>query len=264
LLGDDIVIANDKVAAKYKSIMNKLGVDISEAKSHVSKNTYEFAKRWIRNRVEISPLPLRGILNNYKNLNVVLMQLLNYLQKCNIKYKGNALELICELYNKLKIGGRFLNENSIYRICYKFYYSYRYSLGYATNDEMRSFLHSYLPEHIPVPRSELIPGFIRELLIGSLAFEVEKLSDSASKQLDAFIKYYKDKGLEDMSLLANHPFTHALYNQLKSKQDQLNKISNDTNNDLIDKIVHMRVEAVDKLVETVRDPYVKVSKLDKL
>jgi hypothetical protein len=28
--------------------------------------------------------------------------------------------------------------------------------------------------------------------------------------------------------------------------------------------VHMRVEAVDKLVETVRDPYVKVSKLDKL
>jgi hypothetical protein len=244
--------------------MNKLGVDISEAKSHVSKNTYEFAKRWIRNRVEISPLPLRGILNNYKNLNVVLMQLINYLQKCNIQYKGNALELICELYNKLKIGGRFLNESSIYRICYKFYYSYRYSLGYATNEEMRSFLSSYLPEHIPVPRSELIPGFIRELLIGSLAFEVEKLSDSASKQLDAFIKYYKDKGLEDMSLLANHPFTHALYNQLKSKQDQLNKISNDTNNDLIDKIVHMRVEAVDKLVETVRDPYVKVSKLDKL
>jgi hypothetical protein len=46
LLGDDIVIKNNKVARRYKSIMNKLGVDISDAKSHVSKDTYEFAKRW--------------------------------------------------------------------------------------------------------------------------------------------------------------------------------------------------------------------------
>jgi hypothetical protein len=45
LLGDDIVIKNNKVARRYKSIMNKLGVDISDAKSHVSKDTYEFAKR---------------------------------------------------------------------------------------------------------------------------------------------------------------------------------------------------------------------------
>jgi hypothetical protein len=45
LLGDDIVIANDKVASRYRSVMNKLGVEISTAKTHVSKNTYEFAKR---------------------------------------------------------------------------------------------------------------------------------------------------------------------------------------------------------------------------
>lgn len=45
LLGDDIVIRNDKVAQKYISIMTKLGVEISQSKTHVSKNTYEFAKR---------------------------------------------------------------------------------------------------------------------------------------------------------------------------------------------------------------------------
>jgi len=64
LLGDDIVIKNDKVASKYISIMTKLGVDISLHKTHVSKDTYEFAKRWIKGGCEITGIPLRGILNN--------------------------------------------------------------------------------------------------------------------------------------------------------------------------------------------------------
>jgi hypothetical protein len=45
LLGDDIVIKHSVVAANYISIMTKLGVDISVQKTHVSKDTYEFAKR---------------------------------------------------------------------------------------------------------------------------------------------------------------------------------------------------------------------------
>jgi hypothetical protein len=45
LLGDDIVIKNDRVANKYITIMTRLGVDISMHKTHVSKDTYEFAKR---------------------------------------------------------------------------------------------------------------------------------------------------------------------------------------------------------------------------
>lgn len=45
MLGDDIVIKNSKVAKYYIRIMTSLGVDISVQKTHVSKNTYEFAKR---------------------------------------------------------------------------------------------------------------------------------------------------------------------------------------------------------------------------
>jgi hypothetical protein len=44
--------------------MTRLGVDISVAKTHVSKDTYEFAKRWIKSGKEITGLPLKGILNN--------------------------------------------------------------------------------------------------------------------------------------------------------------------------------------------------------
>jgi hypothetical protein len=45
ILGDDIVIKNDAVAKKYIEIIEKLGVEISISKTHVSSNTYEFAKR---------------------------------------------------------------------------------------------------------------------------------------------------------------------------------------------------------------------------
>lgn len=45
VLGDDVVINNDKVAKQYKRLLTSLGVEISEAKSHVSADIYEFAKR---------------------------------------------------------------------------------------------------------------------------------------------------------------------------------------------------------------------------
>jgi len=45
ILGDDIVIKHDKIAKRYIEIIKKLGVDISLTKTHISSNTYEFAKR---------------------------------------------------------------------------------------------------------------------------------------------------------------------------------------------------------------------------
>jgi hypothetical protein len=45
ILGDDVVIANDQVAAKYLEVMSTLGVEISFTKTHVSKDTFEMAKR---------------------------------------------------------------------------------------------------------------------------------------------------------------------------------------------------------------------------
>jgi len=64
MLGDDIVIRDDAVAAKYTMIIRRLGVSISVAKTHVSKDTYEFAKRWIFRGNEVTGLPLAGISQN--------------------------------------------------------------------------------------------------------------------------------------------------------------------------------------------------------
>lgn len=62
LLGDDIVIADQKVAEKYQYLMESLGVTLSPAKTHVSVDTYEFAKRWYQAGVEISGIQLKAFM----------------------------------------------------------------------------------------------------------------------------------------------------------------------------------------------------------
>jgi hypothetical protein len=61
LLGDDIVINHHDVAAEYRTLLSQIGVDVSDAKTHVSDDTYEFAKRWIHRGLEVSPAPLGSL-----------------------------------------------------------------------------------------------------------------------------------------------------------------------------------------------------------
>jgi len=61
LLGDDIVISDDSVAQHYLAILRQIGVSISDAKSHVSVDTYEFAKRWIHRGEEMTGAPISEV-----------------------------------------------------------------------------------------------------------------------------------------------------------------------------------------------------------
>lgn len=62
LLGDDIVIAHDDLAREYKYIIVKLGVEMSDFKTHVSTSRFEFAKRWYEpGREELSPYPIHSV-----------------------------------------------------------------------------------------------------------------------------------------------------------------------------------------------------------
>lgn len=61
ILGDDIVIANSKVAQSYLDLMTKIGVDISMQKRIIPKNgisSAEFASKLVRNGIDVSPYPL--------------------------------------------------------------------------------------------------------------------------------------------------------------------------------------------------------------
>lgn len=72
ILGDDVSIANDKVAARYRDILDQLKVPLSIAKSVVPEDqsppAAEIAKRLFVSGKEISPLPPDLILQASRNM----------------------------------------------------------------------------------------------------------------------------------------------------------------------------------------------------
>lgn len=103
LLGDDIVITSDLLASKYLDVMKSLGVDISPSKSHVSQNTYEFAKRWFQNCIEISPIPINGIVVGLSNP-IIVYSLIRELYDRYLCPMGNltSVEVTLRLFARTK------------------------------------------------------------------------------------------------------------------------------------------------------------------
>jgi len=67
LLGDDLVIANDRVATAYKALIKSLDMPYSEAKTHTSKDAFEFAKRWFYQGTEITGFSIAGLFSVWKS-----------------------------------------------------------------------------------------------------------------------------------------------------------------------------------------------------
>jgi hypothetical protein len=70
IIGDDIVISNDRLASSYKKLLRSLEIEFKESDSFVStkdRSIAEFAKRLFINGREISPLPLRLLESDLKS-----------------------------------------------------------------------------------------------------------------------------------------------------------------------------------------------------
>lgn len=77
LLGDDILIGDDKLGEEYISIIESLGVDYSIPKTFKSPHFCEFAKRLIYKGVEITPFPISALkesMSRYYNLVNLLIE----------------------------------------------------------------------------------------------------------------------------------------------------------------------------------------------
>lgn len=61
VLGDDVVIADSKVAESYRGLLSSLDMPYSHAKTHVSHDSFEFAKRWVMFRKEVTPFSIGGL-----------------------------------------------------------------------------------------------------------------------------------------------------------------------------------------------------------
>jgi len=61
LLGDDILIGDPSVGREYRALVAELGVEVSEAKTYVSQDLCEFAKRLLYKGSEITPFPVSAV-----------------------------------------------------------------------------------------------------------------------------------------------------------------------------------------------------------
>lgn len=145
--------------------MRKLGVSISEQKTHVSYDTYEFAKRWIKGGVEISGISLKGILNDldlfsrYNTINVYIARM--FLPSRSIK------TIVCELFEKVPYkfsGYEFCSSyRGLARQLDDFHMMMRFNSGY-TYEEIRNYLCRRLPElDVPIPPNTVIHTYVRAM-----------------------------------------------------------------------------------------------------
>lgn len=266
ILGDDIVINHDKVAEKYIGFMMRMGVDISLAKTHVSYNTYEFAKRWIRRGIEISGVPLKGILGNLAFPHVILQLLYVYKSRIPaIKFNGSVLQLVCLLYDNLHIRKAHWTYRRMYNYCKDFYLAQRFSFGHLSDFELRKYLLSKVPEETCMPSEQLVQHFMLGLLTITLDFKSEKLARDVSKIFKDYIQPYKAFEGFEIPKLKSQPLLHALYEKLlKSRKAIQTCYKSSDHFDLIQNIQDMRIESVDKIREQFRDVAIRVKGLDRL
>nr|AWY10961.1 RNA-dependent RNA polymerase [Sclerotinia sclerotiorum mitovirus 1-A] len=264
LLGDDIVINHDAVARKYIFIMNKLGVDISVAKTHVSKNTYEFAKRWVRKGIEVSGLPLRGIVSNINVLPVVVKQLVLYLYSNTTFWKGSATELILNVFKDVKIRKRFISRSNLRSSVEDIVFVIRQSLNLNTHEQIRLYLSRKIRFwEIIIPKGDLIHGFIREILCLGLVSSTVEASYDLICFYDKFESEFR-KGDFDLMLLKRHPMVLAVYNKILDMKRTLMRVRDMDEMDLIDAMSLMRLDKPDKLMSNLRNSSQSISHIDML
>lgn len=239
LLGDDIVIKNTKVAKEYMKVMRRLGVEISPTKTHVSKDTYEFAKRWIRVRdnkfFELSPMPIKGIYANMHNPFIVYTVLFDYFfTKGNLCVHRESLKLsIVRLYQGLRF--RIKDGRGYKNISYTRSYltealnslvlSMRDSHGLLTYDELRqAFAHYSNLSSYPLGNDSTIlrQQVRRALSMGvyqSVQVSIETLQNSFKKWF-----YFVEEFLPLNAGLVRIPLWHNINNYVNDVSEKLREL----------------------------------------
>jgi len=102
MIGDDVVIANTRVASRYLKVMKEIGVDISMPKSFITKEEdqnriSEFTKRILVNGKDISPIPAKLLDETERDI----FMFPSYIRKLRALGRGLTPEQETHICNKL-------------------------------------------------------------------------------------------------------------------------------------------------------------------
>nr|QIP68032.1 RNA-dependent RNA polymerase [Erysiphales associated mitovirus 1] len=254
LLGDDIVIKDRYVASQYITIMNRLGVEVSPHKTHVSPHTYEFAKRWIREGVEITGLQLKGILTNF-DIQSAYNSIASYLRE--VSTIGNPImTVITKSYDRIpyRIGKKTFKSSpsGIAKQLYDFNIAMRFGNG-LTYEELRSYLSKWIrdPNYITPPEL-VIRRFLRAIFSEVVQNDMFTFMMGSKNRLGSLIN-----GLEKWSVNGVQgkvsPMVLGFIGTIKRTIKQLEASPADDFN-LLEESILIRFPDTDKLVQIMRNP----------
>lgn len=203
------MIKNHRVAQHYKNIMKKLGVEISQQKTHVSKDTYEFAKRWIKGGTEISGISLKGILNDldlfsrYNTINVYINRVLT--PSHSIK------TIVCGTFENMlyKLSGQefYSSFRQIRKQLDDFHMMMRFNSG-CPYEELRNYFARRLPKlDIPIPPSTVIRSYVRAMFSEVVSSDIATIGAESYEEVNTLKESISDivPELED----ADTPILHG-------------------------------------------------------
>jgi hypothetical protein len=250
ILGDDIVIKNDAVAKTYINVISRLGVGLSLQKTHVSHDTYEFAKRWIQfqsNR-EITGLPLGGILRNFNNPNIVFTVLYDYfkIKRNYLEVNHSLVKVINSLYFKIYLIKKkkkfFLLNRKTLNNLYNFSLILDVVFNYYNYDKIRNlFAHNITNENYVLPNEGVALSELKRILSRGLISRITKLNLKLISSPSSLFEKFSH--IEDRNLLANNPVFLAIYNTLsKFKHIEFEDL-NDLHN-ISKKICEINIDAI--------------------
>ncbi|QCF24445.1 RNA-dependent RNA polymerase [Entomophthora muscae mitovirus 1] len=206
IIGDDIVIRNDNVAERYKNIVNQLGVTISEAKSHVSPDTFEIAKKWYYRGKEITPFPIDGMEKIWKSYDLLFLFLLDLKRNKGLepRFGVESLAMIRSLWSRLGKPPRLVRS-----VCngYRRFAAFPF-FGEKDADykDPRGFL-----ESVNFPSAGLMSQESAKALITSVT--AGQLTNSLVNQLFTYqmdINTITKRAYESVSILGYGPFAEGL------------------------------------------------------
>jgi hypothetical protein len=243
LLGDDLVIANDAVAVQYKILCSILDMPISEQKTHVSLDTYEFAKRWVYRGVEITGYSIGGLIETWKRYST-LHEFIENQQRhgWDLPVVGRP-GFISAVYNSF---GRSSERPIKLYLLYYYIKKIGKSSQWVPEKEVYSNqLLNYITSAFGIPRPltdscygistsfELVTGVIQEVKLRIVERDIERIfstNDLVSEKLNQqFLTFFPNLGIQPYRALLREtsPAIQVMNNVLRQTVDYINRLASD-------------------------------------
>jgi len=233
ILGDDIVIANAAVAQSYKALLSELDMPISEQKTHVSEDTFEFAKRWFHKGSEVTGFSVAGISSVWKRYSL----LHNYLStqrdhgwNLDISQHPELVSAIYKLYGKVEQSTRVVKLYMVFD-----------ALAQAKNTGDHSVLGERIEQYFGIPASQHLERLSAEGSTLDNLFRLVRVEAAkrlverdfgrfqreayaiSAKLTGTFLRKFPDLDVQSYraSLRGNHPLVTVLNDMIKASGEVL-------------------------------------------